>query len=330
MKSDLYRIRNLVFRYDRKKRSQVSDAVLRISDLAIRRNRVTVIRGHNGSGKSTLLKLLNGILQPRKGEILKDSQFRSVLVHQDPYLFHGSVLHNLTAPLRFHYGRKPGEHEKASSALKLVGLEGFEKRKARELSGGEKKRVAIARALMTEPDVLLLDEPDANVDSKTSGDLERLIRELKGKGISTVLCSHNRGFAYRCCDDLIDLYQGQPVDHDENIFKGRYSFSPGLFSDFEVGEWQFRCPSLSGEYTTAVIPPESITLLTSPDEGCEGNSCKAVLKEITPSRKGLHTLSLAGPVRLKVRISDAELSVSGVKTGDELNLMFSPSSVKLY
>ncbi|MDC7239464.1 MAG: ATP-binding cassette domain-containing protein [Spirochaetales bacterium] len=333
MSTELYRIENLIFRYDRKydrKRSQPSDTVLSIPDLTILKDRVTVIRGHNGSGKSTLLKLLNRLLQPTEGNITPGGDFRSVLVHQEPYLFHGSVLHNLPAPLHFQGGRKPGEAEKAASALKMVGLEDFEKRRARELSGGEKKRVAIARALMTGPDVLLLDEPDANVDSRTSRDLEILVQDLKMRGISTVLCSHNRGFAYRCCDDLIDLYQGSPVDHDENVFKGSYRCASGLYAEFRIGEWNIRCPSVTGEYTTAVISPESFTLLSCQPDSDEGNTFEAEIQDIRASKKGLKTLVLAGPADLRMRISDAELSVSNLKKGDRLSLLFSPSSVKLY
>ncbi len=304
--------------------------MLRISDLKILENRVTVIRGHNGSGKSTLLKLLCGLLRPSEGVIQTSRELRSVLVQQEPYLFHGSVLHNLTAALRFQRGRQSGENEKASRALEMVGLQGFEKRKARELSGGEKKRVAIARALMTDPEVLLLDEPDANVDNRTSKELEYLIGDLKDKGLTIILCSHNRGFAYRTCDDLVDLYQGCPVDHDENIFKGIYKYSPGMFSEFSIGDWIIRCPSLQGEFNTAVIPPESITLLPENQSRGEGNVCSGKILEIIPSKTGMKILSITGTAELSVLISDAELSVLDLHAGDCVVLLFNPSSVRLY
>lgn len=330
MNTELYRIKDLIFSYGQKKKSLQSEPVLQIPEMTIRKNRVTVIRGHNGSGKSTLLKLLNGLLSPTRGEIQYSKPLRSVLVHQEPYLFHGTVLHNLTAPLHFQKNRLPGEYEKALSALRMVDLGGFEKRKAQELSGGEKKRIAIARALMTNPDVLLLDEPDANVDDKTSRVLETLIGELKDQGISTVLCSHDRGFAYRCCDDLIELYQGCPADHNENIFKGIYRYNSGLFSEFAIGDWFIQCPSLAGNYTTAVIPPESITLLPEAREEMKGNICKAVIRNISSSKMGLQTLFLTGETTLRMYISDVELSLLGLKTGDEVTLIFNPSSVKLY
>ena len=128
----------------------------------------------------------------------------------------------------------------------------------------------------------------------------------------------------------MDLYQGRPVDHDENIFKGNYSYSSGLYSEFMIGDWAIRCPSLTGAFTTAVIPPESFTLLPDTGKETDGNVCTARIQEITPSKMGLQTLSLAGPVGLRMRISDAELSLSGLKTGDEVTLLFNPSSVKLY
>ena len=330
MNTELFRIKNLVFQYGQKNGSLPEKPVLQIPSLTIRKNCVTVIRGHNGSGKSTLLKLLNKLLIPTAGEIRSSGNLHSVLVQQEPYLFHGSVLHNLTAPLRFRNGRQRGEQEKVLEALKMVGLEGFEKRRARELSGGEKKRIAIARALVTDPDVLLLDEPDANVDNQTSRELETLIGTLKNRGISIILCSHNRGFAYRTCDDMVDLYQGIPVDHDENIFKGIYRYSPGMFSEFVTGDWSIRCPSLEGEFSTLVIPPESVTLISVPQDETGGNVFTAGIQRITPVKQGIHTLSLRGPADIRIRLSDAELTVSGLKTGDEITLLFNPSSVKLY
>ena len=214
-----YDISHLKFTYPGVQIKESGEGSLDIPALRIEKGQVTVIRGHNGSGKTTLLKLLCGLLMPNEGEIVNAEKLKAVLVQQEPYLFHGTVRQNLTAPLRFQ-GLKDRQHDAAAEKLKLVGLAGFEKRKARDLSGGEKKRVAIARALMAGTDVLLLDEPDANVDASTSAELERLIRSLKEEGMTIILCSHHKSFAYRTSDRIIDLYRGRPANHDENVFKG--------------------------------------------------------------------------------------------------------------
>ncbi len=329
MSTDIFHIQNLIFQYKTVKNSPVNRPVLDIPHLDFKKNSITVIRGHNGSGKTTLLKLLNGLYEPVSGNIDGNGS-RSVLVQQEPYLFHGSVQHNLTAPLRFKKEKIRSGSEKVSAALAMVGLEGFEKRRARELSGGEKKRIAIARALMTEPDVLLLDEPDANVDSTTAGELENLFRTLKKRGISIILCSHNKGFAYRCCDQIIDLYQGRPVDHDENIFEGKYLYQKDVLSWFQTSGWTFCCPTLQGEFTKAVISPESFTFIPEHAEDTGRNIINARILSIYPQKKGLNTVTLKGPVELRMRMSDAELTLSKLKVGDEIRLLFEPSSVKLY
>ena len=329
MSTEVFCIRNLVFHYNPVKNSSGSRPVLNIPCLDFIKDRITVIRGHNGSGKTTLLKLMNGLYEPASGSIQTNGS-RSVLVQQEPYLFHGSVSHNLTAPLRFRKEQVRNSNERVSSTLSMVGLEGFEKRRARELSGGEKKRIAIARALMTEPDVLLLDEPDANIDSATAGELEELFKTLKKQGITIILCSHNKGFAYRCCDHIIDLYQGTPVEHDENIFEGNYLYQQGVLSWFQTSGWTFYCPTLQGNFTKAVISPESFTFVPQDTAETGRNIIKARILSIYPRKKGLNTVTLKGPVEIRMRISDAELTLSKLNVGDEIRLLFEPSSVKLY
>jgi ABC-type multidrug transport system ATPase subunit len=110
---------------------------------------------------------------------------------------------------------------------------------------------------MAAPEVLLLDEPDGNIDSKTSEELEKLIISLKREGISIILCSHHKGFAYRTSDVIIDMYQGSPVSHDENIFKGEYIYLDGLYSEFRTGEHRFRCPSREGDYSAGLSAGEN-------------------------------------------------------------------------
>jgi ABC-type sulfate/molybdate transport systems ATPase subunit len=239
-------------------------------------------------------------------------------------------MHNLAAPLRFQNIRESRE-ELIRKNLKLVGLEEFAKRRARELSGGEKKRVAIARALMTEPDVLLLDEPDANVDAATSRELEKLILTLRDRGMTVILCSHHKGFAYRTSDRIIDLYKGRPVDHDENIFKGRYSYREGLHSCFDTGRLVMSCPARLGEFSTTVIAPENITLSRKNSAGENINRLRAVVVSICPYKTGQFTITLdCQGHSIKTRVSDSELSLHKYSPEEELDVLFSPSAIQLY
>ena len=326
----LYHIKSLEYSYPLQPGGGSRNCAISIPDLIIEKGVVTAIRGHNGSGKTTLLKILAGLLKPQRGEFIICGAQKVILVQQEPYLFHSSVYQNLVSPLRFSKVKAENEETLVHEKLKLLGLEGFEKRKARGLSGGEMKRVAIARALMASPDVLLLDEPDGNIDNKTSTELENLILSLKEEGLSIILCSHHKGFAYRTSDVLIDLYQGSPAPHDENIFKGEYIYQDGLYSTFRTGEYSFRCSSQEGVFNTLVIPPESIILSRESFEKQKSNRLKGTLLSMDSYKQGLYTLTLDCGIILKTRTSSTVLAMLNLSPGDDVNLLFSPSSLRLY
>lgn len=328
MSRKLYKIENLKYNFPVPGKSGMSEPVLDIPRLSIEKGSVTVFRGHNGSGKTTMLKLLNGLLVPSAGKIISGSP--SVLVQQEPYLFHGTVFQNLFSPLRFHGRKVRNRTEYISEVLKLVGLQGFEKRKARDLSGGEKKRVAIARALMTDPEVLLLDEPDANVDAETSKELENLIRTLCSRGMSVVLCSHNRGFAYRTADIIIDLYRGKIVDHHENIYRGSYEHKERLHSFFGLKGHTISCPSRTGHYSTAVISSKDVFVTEKELTEDISNQLKGVLLSVEPCKEDRVILTIDCGILIKSQIPASAFSLINVSMGDKLTAVFNPSAVHLY
>ena len=107
-----------------------------------------------------------------------------------------------------------------AGALEQVGLPGFAHRRATALSGGEMQRVCLARALALAPEVLLLDEPTANVDPDSRSVVERVIRARARSGVSVVMSTHAMETAYRLCDTLLSLESGRIVEPEENILKG--------------------------------------------------------------------------------------------------------------
>jgi ABC-type multidrug transport system ATPase subunit len=121
------------------------------------------VRGRNGSGKSTLMRILAGLLRPTSGSVEGlPRPGRAVLVHQRPHLFRGTARDNVAFALRLH--RRP--RAEAVEWLERLGAGHIADRSARDLSGGERRRVAIARALATRPELLLLDEPLAALDTE--------------------------------------------------------------------------------------------------------------------------------------------------------------------
>lgn len=195
---------------------------LRIDHLALEPGRIYILSGPNGAGKSTLLNTLALLLRPRRGVIrfageevswsgaqLRRLRRRVTLVHQNPYLFSGTIQHNLAMglALRGIYGYE--QRRRIEESLAAVGLSDFAKRKARELSGGETRRVALARALALHPDMLLLDEPTANLDSTTIATFEQVIQGLPSQGITVVMASHDPGQPRRMGAELLRLGGGR-------------------------------------------------------------------------------------------------------------------------
>lgn len=171
--------------------------------LQVQEGEILALLGPNGSGKTTLLKVFAFLLQPDAGEInfqgeriternSERMRLQSAMVFQRTLLFSTTVFNNVAYGLKIRKTPKNKIDEEVGKALKLVKMEGFEKRSAKKLSGGEQQRVALARALVLKTKLLLLDEPTANLDPKNASILEEVIltvnRELR---TTIVLATHN-------------------------------------------------------------------------------------------------------------------------------------------
>ena len=213
----LYRLNSIRKRYG-------SNVVLDIEELTIGEGRLYTLIGANGAGKSTLLNILAFLSPPTSGEIsyagkqvdwnhgsVEELRRKVTLLHQSPYLFGGTVYDNVAFGLKTR-GIPGGERQPiVEKTLDIVGLQGFGDRRARELSGGETQRVAMARALALKPEVLLLDEPLANIDRETSGLLESVIASLPAQGTTVVMTTHNPDHPGRLNGDSIYLEGGRVV-----------------------------------------------------------------------------------------------------------------------
>ena len=158
-------------------RVTVNDAVLcRLASLDVERGRRVALRGANGAGKSTLLRVLAGLVERFDGRV-EVAAARPVLVHQSPYLFHGSVKGNVALGARGARARGGRGRVRVADVMAAFDLDGLASRPVADLSGGERRRVALARALLAEPDLLLLDEPLADLDVGGREALERVLAD---------------------------------------------------------------------------------------------------------------------------------------------------------
>ena len=176
--------------------------------------------GINGAGKTTLLRIMAGLEKQDKGSIFfngkttnaKELRQITSLVFQKTAMFSRSVYDNLAYGLKIR-GRKDAEiREEISRALQTVGLRNFEKRKAKKTSGGEQQRIALARAFLLNPQVLLLDEPTANLDPNSAAIIERAILNGTKENSIIILSTHNLSQAKRLANEVVHIYGGQIVE----------------------------------------------------------------------------------------------------------------------
>ena len=218
--TELYRLRSVTKRYG-------SNVAVDIDSLTIDAGRLYTLTGANGAGKSTLLGILAFLTSPSTGEIfyageridwkrdtVRRRRRRVTLLHQSPYLFGGTVFRNVAYGLSARGTAEEATLRAVDRALETVGLEGFRDRDARKLSGGEAQRVAMARALALDPEVLLLDEPLANIDRETAGLLETVIASLPSRGTTVVMTTHDPDHPTRLDGGAIVLEGGKVAHAD--------------------------------------------------------------------------------------------------------------------
>ncbi len=176
---------------------------------SVQKEKFTFIVGKSGSGKSTLLNLIGAIDAPTSGDIiindimietLNDDALSDFRAKHIGHIFQNfnlmpvlNVYENIEYPLLMINEDKNSIKEKVTKMIEDVGLKGLEKHIPSQLSGGQRQRVAIARALVKQPSLVLADEPTANLDSKTSGEIISLMRQMKDKYKTTfIFVTHDR------------------------------------------------------------------------------------------------------------------------------------------
>jgi tungstate transport system ATP-binding protein len=179
--------------------------VLHEINLTVERGEILGLIGPTGSGKTTLLRLINLLDEPSAGSILfggtevsgrpeKEAlaaRRKMAMVFQKPVMFRASVEENVSYGLRMRGRQERFEKIRVKEVLEMVGLSGYESRDANTLSGGEMQRIALARALILQPELLLLDEPTANLDPGSAASIDSLLRSLAGSRTAVILATHN-------------------------------------------------------------------------------------------------------------------------------------------
>ncbi|MDC3273383.1 MAG: ATP-binding cassette domain-containing protein [Alphaproteobacteria bacterium] len=206
----------------------------------IKSNSITAVLGPNGAGKSIFLQTINGLISIQSGRLTfnsmeKNQEIRKqqALVFQNPVLLRRTVMANMQFVLNL---RNRESNQLLKNILDKVGLEGYEKKSARLLSGGEKQRLSMARALVVNPHLLLLDEPTANLDPYSLNLIEDLVLEENSIGKTVIFTTHDMSQAKRLATDVIFLNKGKVLEQtvSKTFFKSPKTLEAQKYINGEI------------------------------------------------------------------------------------------------
>ena len=206
----------------------------------IKSNSITAVLGPNGAGKSIFLQTINGLFSVQSGrltfnlmEINQEIRKQQAMVFQNPVLLRRTVIANLQFISNL---RNKESNRLLKKILSKVGLEGYEKKPARLLSGGEKQRLSMARALIINPNLLLLDEPTANLDPYSLNLIEDLVLEENSIGKTVIFTTHDMSQAKRLATDVIFLNKGKVLEQtiSKTFFKSPKTLEAQKYINGEI------------------------------------------------------------------------------------------------
>ena len=203
---------------------------LQCVDLDVHHNEYLAIMGQSGSGKSTLMNIIGCLDRPTDGEYwlnnervstMGERQLARIRNRDIGFIFQTfnllprmSALANVEVPLVYSGKKRKERHELATAALETVGLADRMAHRPSEMSGGQRQRVAIARALVTNPSILLADEPTGNLDSTTGEEIMNLFDQLRSQGNTLIVVTHEKHIADRA-NRIVRLSDGNVVSDED-------------------------------------------------------------------------------------------------------------------
>ncbi|BBH27230.1 hypothetical protein SG0102_21640 [Intestinibaculum porci] len=270
--------------------------VLKGIDLDIYENEFVTLLGPSGCGKTTLLRILGGFIEPTEGAVLLNGQdikdlppYKRELntVFQKYALFpHMNVYDNIAFGLKIKKEAKDVIDQKVMRMLKMIGLEGYEKKDITLMSGGQQQRVAIARALVNEPKVLLLDEPLSALDARLRKEMQYELKRIQQEvGITFIFVTHDQEEALTMSDKIVIMKDGEiqqvgspediynePVNRYVASFIGESNIIPGVMVEdkkVKFDDQVFDCVDVGfkdNEKVDVVLRPEDIEIVPK-DQG---------------------------------------------------------------
>lgn len=337
----LYRLENLRQTYGDR-------TVLDIPALAIEAGERCAVLGPNGAGKTTLLHLLAFLEAPTAGTIrfrnqpvhfdagrLQKLRRSVVMLEQHPILFSTTVYKNLEFGLKIRKMPPPQRRRAIAEALDLVGMNAFVQQAAHKLSGGETQRIALARALVLEPEVLLCDEPTANVDQENQRAVVEILRRInEEKKITLIFSTHGRFQAFSLAQRSVHLDHGRlTAGGRDNLFRAQVVASendrsvcvlhPGV--RLVLGR-DHRTPADGS--VRVFLDPEHIRIVSNGENACHENHFQGRLIRATDEEERVRLVVDIG-VWLTLSIHVDEYRRRRLLIGDRIGVCIEPAAVRM-
>lgn len=302
-------------------------------NFGVEKGKLVALLGPSGSGKTTILRMISGLDRPDSGDIFIDGERvndvpankRGIgFVFQNYALFrYMTVYDNIAYGLKVKKMNKDKIRERVMELVKLIGLEGLEKRYPSQLSGGQRQRVAFARALAPEPHLLLLDEPFAAIDAKVRKELRTWLREMITKvGITSIFVTHDQEEALEVADEIVVTNKGHveqvgtPVEiyqEPKTPFVAQFIGETSLITDYSFLQGY----DTQEQITEAVVRPEFVKIYKKEEEGNFTEGEYGIVKSI--SFRGSH-LEIEVDVNGTNLIATRTLEERLVKKGEKVKV----------
>ncbi len=316
--------------------------VLDIDSLFIEEGLIYSLLGPNGAGKTTLLNILGFLDQPTTGNITFKNKpvFHSkgglhklrrhvVMVNQDPILFTTTVFKNMEIGLKIRGINRKKRKQIVEESLDLVGMRHLSNAPAHKLSGGETKRVVLARALALSPEVILCDEPTANVDPENQAIITDLLQAINAeKNITLIFTSHDKIQTADLTQHMLYLENGHINDLSyENVFTAMFLPLDNQTSRCIVQDkLELILPESRQGKARVRIDPKNITVHPEPSKGGFQNNFTGLIKQIS-KENDLIQLKVHGCISIIAQMTETEYRTHRLMVGDTVHMTILPEAV---
>ena len=319
--------------------------VLDVPDLELGEGQIYGLQGPNGAGKTTLLNILALLEGPTTGTVfyksipvqysepsLQPLRKQVVLVDQLPLLFTTTVFKNMEFGLKIRGIEKEERKRRIFKGLDMVGMQDFVHAPAHQLSGGETQRVALAARLVLKPEILLLDEPTANVDVASAQQIkEAALMARREWNTTVIIASHDRDWLYDVCDQVLHLFKGRLFGSaGENVIFGPWH-------QYEGSQWEKRSPDGQCIHVPEPPQPDAVAMVeltsiigTSGSNQTGAHNLKGMVSRLALEKTSTEIMAtiLIGNLPFTLKLPQQKIQQENLYPGQKVTLHYSPNSVK--